>query len=173
MFRGGVATLSFRVRPFFVLSFLSEFTFSSGACKEGTMNWYPRVADGLLYAVLHGKVPASAATPDFIEKTVTNKSWVLLPPKNTSNFSTSDTFATAARAYPSPVDLCETSFPDSEVLRKSCYDAARKVKYSLLRCFDLDAAGLSVRSAGASPYDHSDQDNNVFECTKALHGKLA
>jgi len=135
------------------------------------MNWYPRVADGLLYAVLHGDVPASAATPEFIRKTIMNKSWVLVPSENASGFFTNDDDV-AARPYPSPVDLCETEFTESEVLRKSCYDSARDVKSSPLRCFALDAAGMAVRSFGAHSYDPNDQDKNTLECRKAILGKL-
>jgi len=141
----------------------AEFTFSTGACKR-EFDLRPRVLDGLLYAVEHAKVPAEVVTPEFVEKTINNKSWMLL----TSNVNGGKN----AHAFPSPVDLCESIhiIENLGLKKEKCYEAARKVVSSPLRCFLLSATFPpgSIRSVGASTYNENDDQLNVLECTSAF-----
>jgi len=140
--------------------FFSEFTFTTAGCVDD-VNYHPRVADGLLYAVAHGEVPASIATADFVKRTVENKSWVLLLPEEVKDGrSVGET-----RAFPSPVDLCESD-EIRQTLRDACYEAAREAEVSPLRCFLLEPS--SIRSVGVSTYHLNDQHLNNLECSFAL-----
>jgi len=156
--------------------YFSEFTFASGECKP-TMNFHPRVTDGLMYAVLHGQIPASVVTPEFVERTIMNRSWVLIVRSNGGN-----RFRYMANSFPSPVDLCESDGSEdvlfnSTSLKDRCYAAARKVKSFPLRCFLLTTnsassndgnTGRTVRSIGAYTYDKEDRHENSLKCMEAL-----
>ena len=147
-----------------------------------------------MYAVLHGTVPAEVATPEFIEKTITGASWVLLMPATTNpgprrrgKYPT-NIFETGAggveyesRAFPSPVDLCESDgYKDGDKVeifdalssKKACYEAAREVRGSPLLCFLLhrppEPATVTVRSAGSAPYSFGAVRNNTLACMEAL-----
>jgi len=100
-------------------------------------------------------------TAEFVERTINNKSWVLL---------TSGGDGENALAFPSPVDLCESDdIGDDSDLKEQCYEAARRVASFPLRCFALSATSspMSIRSVGASAYENDHQRNTV-KCTEAL-----
>jgi len=124
----------------------------------------PHVLDGLLYAVEHGKVLPEVVTAEFVEKTINNKSWVLL--------TSDDNSGKTAQAFPSPVDLCESIhiIASLGLKKEKCYAAARKVVPSPLRCFSLSATSppWSISSVGASTYDENDHQLNVFKCISAF-----
>jgi len=160
--------------------YFSELTFTTGGCLEGAHDFHPHVADGLLYAVLHEEVPSSVATPDFVERTINNKSWVLITHKVNAS-------SVKAYSYPSPVDLCESSKlnggfklsllseSDMGLLKNRCYEEARRIQSFPLRCFSLiTVPGVSgiLSSAGASTFHEDDERMNALECTNALstHG---
>ena len=83
-------------------------------------DFQPLTADGLLYAIAHGQIPADvAASPEFVEQTLGDESWVLVREfngngahggdvgKNDVSTSDSKTAAENVTAFSSPVDLCD------------------------------------------------------------------
>lgn len=147
----------------------AEFTFTTAGCGKN-MRFSPRVADGLLYAVGHGQIPPEVVTTEFVKRTINNRSWVLvMPPSDGSAGDAED--ETPALAYPSPVDLCESEEIRREGLRSQCYEAARQVESSPLRCFQLrsvKSASTSIRGVGVPTYSDNDQQLNALECSFAL-----
>jgi hypothetical protein len=102
--------------------YFSEFTFTTDHCS---LEFQPRVADGLLYAILHGEIPMSAVDAEFVERTIGDTSWVYVPLDGIQLDSSATT------THPSPVDLC-ARFSDRH--RGECYNAARAVEDHPLRC---------------------------------------
>jgi hypothetical protein len=100
----------------------SELTFTTTACKT---NFFPIVADGLLFALNTKEVDPTAVTAEFVEEVISGTSWVKVE---------MDPFVRrpkADRGYPSPVDLCYTgtrikvfgqlpgNFLDAECIREA------------------------------------------------------
>ena len=57
--------------------YFAEFTFTTAACTRNVC-FQPLVADGLLYAILHGQIDPNAATAKYVEKTIGGKSWAFV-----------------------------------------------------------------------------------------------
>lgn len=113
----------------------SELTFTSAACRR---TFLPLVADGLLYALSSGLVdPEIAGTPEFIQKTVMDRSWVKV-----SMDHRQPAVANNNTGYPSAVDLCfnRTSKPivrgplPQSARNDPCLQAAATVQHLPLRC---------------------------------------
>jgi len=119
--------------------YFSEFTFTTNYCAK-KMGFHPRVADGLLYAVEHSMVDPARATPEFVERTISDKSWALVTLKNGIHLSREE-----SKVYPSPVDLCEDFHKERNVryahglwqksnYTDTCLNATRDAAPEPLRC---------------------------------------
>ncbi|KAL7450489.1 hypothetical protein ACHAWC_002397 [Mediolabrus comicus] len=130
--------------------FFSEFTFTTQYCST-SFGFHPRVADGLLHAVQYGAVDPSRVTPEFVERIIHDKSWVLL---TLSNGRTVDPVSSGA--FPSPVDLCEhvsshhIAYEDrnwqSDENVRHCLEKAKEVATVHQRCIAIvdDRSSLSA-----------------------------
>ena len=127
----------------------SEFTYTTGFCGM-RMNFNPRVADGLLYAVQYGVVEPAAVTPELVRSIIHDTSWIILMDGRTVH-------PESFRAFPSPLDLCEyvnthisydytTWESDKDVMH--CLKKMKKVATAPLRCVALpsDDSSLTVSS---------------------------
>lgn len=132
--------------------YFSEFTFTTLACGY---DFSPRIADGLLYAIDHGILPASVVTPAFVRDTILDSSWVHIP----SGQQNAQLDFNASSAFPSPVDLCQAACGTIE--GKQCYaaciDVAKSVGHDDIRCIasrqpseDDSAGAVSFHSIGAA-----------------------
>jgi len=147
----------------------SELTFTTAACRR---TFLPLVADGLLYALSQGLVdPEIAANPDFIKKTISDRSWVKVQmDKRQPAVLNNNT------GYPSAVDLCfnRTVKPivrgplPPEARNDLCLEAAATVRHMPLRCVietknePPTAVGTSKDvSLLASLWNHVDMDRVV------------
>ncbi|KAL7533222.1 hypothetical protein ACHAWF_004394 [Thalassiosira exigua] len=131
----------------------SEFTFTRSSCKH-MYALRPRVAEGLLHAVQQGVINPAMATPDLVESIIHDTSWVFLDPSIYGRM-----VASTARAFPSPVDLCEHANKkrlkyahpkwQSDIGVKDCLEETKKVASSTLRC--VVSSGMSVFSDEKRP----------------------
>jgi len=138
--------------------FFSEFTFTTAGCWR---TFSPTLADGLLWALAHHELPPAVASPTYIQRVLTDRSWVLL-----SLDEEGFLIRNASSGHPSPVDMCSTleSFgsdnKSKQRLFDKCISNARDVKGSALRClvyrgtdqdmiaFGVDRASQDVASRG-------------------------
>jgi len=112
--------------------YFSEFTFTTAGCWR---KFTPMLTDGILYGLMKNKIPPETVTPESLEATLSDKSWVLVSLDKTTN-------TVFVNEYPSPVDLCQTfNIEDTkknkdfnEMIFSSCIQKARQVYSSSLRC---------------------------------------
>lgn len=129
----------------------SEFTFSTAGCWR---TFKPRVADGLLYAIAHGKVSPETATAEYVERLMSDVSWALV------SFDEKQVkLSEFTGAYPSPVDMCATledfsndNAQRSEIL-ETCLGEAKKIKDFPLRCIITEGNGTDFSSFGVMNND--------------------
>lgn len=114
--------------------YFSEFTFTTSGCWK---DFQPLTADGLLYAIAHGQIPADvAASPEFVERTLGRESWVLVREfngnrahggdvkKNYVSTNDSKTAAANVTAFSSPVDLCDVLGKEAAAKKKKKFEAS-------------------------------------------------
>ena len=80
----------------------SEFTFTPFACR---FSLKPHVSDGLMHAMDQGEIDARSATPEYVARTILDKSWMYVGLNGLGN----GTFLGPKPSFlhPSPVDLVE------------------------------------------------------------------
>lgn len=102
----------------------SELTFTTSAC---TVNFSPAVADGLLYSLKMRDLEPALLTPEYVERTISENTWVELDTTIARRF-------TARKTSPSPLDFCRDRRDTQQ-----CLVMARSVAEKPLRCFLRDA----------------------------------
>ncbi|KAL3796146.1 hypothetical protein HJC23_000649, partial [Cyclotella cryptica] len=147
---------------------LSEFTFTTGGCWK---TFKPRVTDGFLYAVAHGKIPTESVTAEYVQKLLSGDSWVVV-----SYDEKGEKLSTFSGAYPSPVDMCmvlEDFFnPEQKYKRtrlyQSCIKESQKLSDYPVRCIITQSNASMIQSFGSSPTDLVDgikHPTNIDICT--------
>jgi hypothetical protein len=109
----------------------SEFTFTPAACQK---DFLPRVADGLLYAICHEKIPTSLITPEFVRDSILGTSWVHIGPFHDGALSTRLS-SRQGSAFPSPVDLCRAiNITSNSNIYDDCIKTSKNVSHQDIRC---------------------------------------
>jgi hypothetical protein len=149
--------------------YFSEFTFTSAACKH---DFTPRVADGLLYAALHGDeiwaelVHDDDAVAEYVERTINGVSWVSvalddlrLDPVLTS-------------AHPSPLDMCSSgSKKKGRRIKKECLEQAKRVQEQPIRCihfFQQERRGFWIGGIRETCHVRCGNGGSVFRSSDHL-----
>lgn len=124
--------------------YFSEFTFTTAGCWR---TFTPALTDGLLYALMKGQISSEVVTPDFVERVLTDTSWVSLSMSDDDEENkqlSADSWK--GMAYPSPVDLCmqiENAYDGDDKRRiraelfDMCIQKAREVQNFDVRCIIL------------------------------------
>jgi hypothetical protein len=120
--------------------YFSEFTFTTSACQT---QFQPLAADGLLYAVLHGEILASALDAEYVERTIGGTSWVSV---SLDGFRLDPSLTSA---HPSPIDLCTRG--EGGIVDSNCIKEAKRVEDKPIRCIH-SRKGETVGSAGYLQY---------------------
>lgn len=125
--------------------YFSEFTFTTAGCWR---RFTPAVTDGLLYGLMKGRISPEVATPENIERMLTDESWVLL------SLDEKSPRTTLLGAYPSPVDLCLQfeEFSERKKVKEDLYDRciqqAKSVQSQKVKCIVSVLNGTRIHSFG-------------------------
>eukprot|EP00571_Detonula_confervacea_P011681 CAMPEP_0172313576 /NCGR_PEP_ID=MMETSP1058-20130122/20500_1 /TAXON_ID=83371 /ORGANISM="Detonula confervacea, Strain CCMP 353" /LENGTH=415 /DNA_ID=CAMNT_0013027251 /DNA_START=335 /DNA_END=1579 /DNA_ORIENTATION=+ len=143
----------------------SELTFTTAGCWR---RFTPALTDGLLYGLMKNRISPDIATPENVERMLTDKSWVFGALDGKKHLAT-----TMHGAYPSPVDLCLRfeEFSEKGKMKKklfdSCIQEAKSVQNFSLRCIVSEKNGTKIHSFGVN--DAKKGDSNMGLCAeKAL-----
>jgi hypothetical protein len=125
--------------------YFSEATFTTSQCK---LAFHPAVADGLLFAAVHGVVHRDDASRSaYIEEVIGGSSWGFVELQRGKQLHPS-----SASTFPSPLDLCE-DYSSHEDSFKSCIQAAREASSYPVRCLVADPSNdNTISSFGVERY---------------------
>ena len=154
--------------------YFSEFTFTTAGCWR---TFTPALTDGLLYGLMKGHLSSEDVTPDFVERVLSDTSWVVLSTIDDDKGRQLLANSWKGMAYPSPVDLCmqiENAYDgdNKRAVRAKLFDAciqeARAVQNFDVRCFIvMEKNGMQVihRSFGVGSNDQG--KDNIEVCAKS------
>mmetsp|Transcript_24543 Transcript_24543/g.52058 ORF Transcript_24543/g.52058 Transcript_24543/m.52058 type:complete len:494 (-) Transcript_24543:111-1592(-) len=118
----------------------SEFTFTTNGCWK---TFKPAVTDGLLYALMEKRISPDIVTPEYVERMLTDDSWVLLLEEQ----------RLFSHSYPSPVDLCtalEDFGEDRKMVFHMCIQKLWLVQGSPIRCLVAEKNATELHSFGVN-----------------------
>lgn len=156
--------------------YFSEFTFTTAGCWR---TFTPALTDGLLYGLMMGQLSTKVVTPDYVERVLSDTSWVALMSDNVDEREQISTNSWSGMVYPSPVDLCmqiENSYDgeNKRVVRaelfNGCMQETRAVQNFGVRCFIVSVKnGVQhvIRSFGVNKEGTDHGKDNIQVCAES------
>jgi hypothetical protein len=156
--------------------YFSEFTFTTAGCWR---SFTPALTDGLLYGLMMGQLSTKVVTPDYVERVLSDTSWVALMSDNVDEREQISTNSWSGMVYPSPVDLCmqiENSYDgeNKRVVRaelfNGCMQETRAVQNFGVRCFIVSVKnGVQhvIRSFGVNKEGTDHGKDNIQVCAES------